>query len=301
MCLKMVMLYFEKTTNVEGHMDKVIIATDSSAYLPKEYVDQYQIPVLPLTVNWQGKSYYDGVDIQAEEFYQQLAQSKEMATTSQVTVGQFLEVFSKLMDEGKQVLYLGISTGISATVNSAIQARKELGDPENLIVMDTKIVSMALSLMVLEVARAAEQGASLKECYELAQDAYGRIGVYFTVDSLEYLHRGGRINSAKRLLGSALNLKPIMEIRDGKIELVESVISRKKSINRMVDLIEKGINGRTPVRLAPFHALAYDDMITMENIAKERFHPIEIVRSEVSPVIGSHVGPGTVSMAYMVG
>ena len=282
-------------------MDKVIIATDSSAYLPREYVDHYQIPVLPLTVNWEGKSYFDGIDIQAEEFYQQLGQSKSMATTSQVTVGQFLEVFGKLLDAGKQVLYLGISSGISATINSALQASAELGDPENLIVFDSKIVSMALSLMVLEVARAAEKGASLKECHELAQDAYGRIGVFFTVDTLEYLHRGGRINSAKRLLGSALNLKPIMEIRDGKIELVESVISRKKSLNRMVDLIEKGVDGRSPVRLAPFHALAFDDMVVMENIAKDRLNPIEIIRSEVSPVIGSHVGPGTVSMAYMVG
>jgi DegV family protein with EDD domain len=282
-------------------MNKVIIATDSSAYLPKEYVDKYQIPVLPLTVNWEGKSYYDGIDIQAEEFYQQLGQSKSMATTSQVTVGQFLEVFGKLLDAGNQVLYLGISSGISATINSALQAKVELGNPENLIVMDSQFVSMALGLMVLEVAKAAENGASLQECYQLAQDAVGRIGVFFTVDTLEYLHRGGRINSAKRLLGSALNLKPIMEIRDGKIELVESVISRKKALNRMVDLIEKGVDGRSPVRLAPFHALAFDDMVIMENLAIERMHPIEIIRSEVSPVIGSHVGPGTVSMAYMVG
>ena len=282
-------------------MNKVIIATDSSAYLPKEYVDKYQIPVLPLTVNWEGKSYYDGIDIQAEEFYQQLGQSKSMATTSQVTVGQFLEVFGKLLDAGNQVLYLGISSGISATINSALQAKAELGDPENLIVMDSQFVSMALGLMVVEVAKAAENGASLQECYQLAQDAVGRIGVFFTVDTLEYLHRGGRINSAKRLLGSALNLKPIMEIRDGKIELVESVISRKKALNRMVDLIEKGVDGRSPVRLAPFHALAFDDMVIMENLAIERMHPIEIIRSEVSPVIGSHVGPGTVSMAYMVG
>lgn len=282
-------------------MNKVIIATDSSAYLPQEYVNQYQIPVVPLTVNWEGKSYYDGIDIQAEEFYQQLAQSKSMATTSQATVGQFLELFGKLLDAGNQVLYLGISSGISATINSALQASAELGNPENLIVMDSKIVSMALGLMVLEVARAAENGASLKECHELAQDAQGRIGVFFTVDTLEYLHRGGRINSAKRMLGSALNLKPIMEIRDGKIELVESVRSRKKALNRMVELIEKGVDGRSPVRLAPFHALAFDDMVIMENLAKERLNPVEVIRSEVSPVVGSHVGPGTVSMAYMVG
>lgn len=282
-------------------MSKVAIVSDSSAYIPKEYVEKYDLTILPLTVNWQGKSLYDGVDIQATDFYQQLAISKEMATTSQVTVGQFLEVFGKLLEEGKDVLYLGISKGLSATIDSAIQAANELGNPENLIVMDTRLVSMALTLMVLEVARAAEAGASLQECKQIAEEVYPQIGVYFTVNTLEYLHRGGRINSAKRLLGSALNLKPIMQIRDGKIELVESVRSQKKALNRMVELIEKDIDGRTPVRIGPFHALAFDEMVAMEQVAVERLQPIEVIRSEVSPVIGSHVGPGTVSMAYMVG
>ena len=282
-------------------MNKVAVVSDSSAYIPQEYVDQYGLTILPLTVNWQGKSLYDGVDIKANVFYQELAKSKEKATTSQVTVGQFLEVFDKLLKEGKDVIYLGITTGLSATVVSANQARKELGNPENLVIIDSQLVSMALTLMVLEVARAAEKGASLQECKQLAEDLYPRIGVYFTVNDLQYLHRGGRINTAKRLLGSALDLKPILMIRDGKIELVESVRSQKKAITRIVDLIERDIAGRTPVRIGPFHALAYDEMIMMEELAVERFHPIEIIRSEVSPVIGSHVGPGTVSMAYLVG
>ena len=281
-------------------MNKVEIVSDSSAYIPKELVKEHNLTIVPLTVNWLGKSYRDGVDIEANDFYTQMSESKEMATTSQVTTGTFLEVFKELLDEGKDILYLGISKGLSATVDSAIAAKKELGDPENLIVWNTNLVSMALTLMVLEVARAAEKGASLQECFEVAQDAYPRIGVYFTVNNLEYLHRGGRINTAKRLLGSALDLKPIMMIRDGKIELVESVRSQKKALSRMVDLIEKDIAGRSPVRIGPFHALAYDEMIAMEKLAVEKLHPIEIIRSEVSPVIGSHVGPGTVSMAYIV-
>jgi len=284
----------------EEKMNKVAIVSDSSAYIPKEWVEKYDLTILPLTVNWQGESYYDGIDIQAAEFYQQLSESKEMATTSQITVGQFLEIFQKLLGEGKDVFYMGISKGLSATIDSALQAKKELGDPENLIVMDTKLVSMALTLMVLEVARAAEQGASLEECHQLALDAYSRIGVYFTVNRLEYLHRGGRMNTAKRLLGSALDLKPIMMIRDGKIELVESVRSQKKAIIRMVELIEKDIAGRKPVRIGPFHAMAFDEMLKMEELAKKRLQPVEVIRSEVSPVIGSHVGPGTVSMAYIV-
>ena len=281
-------------------MNKVAIVSDSSAYIPKEYIEQYNLTIVPLTVNWHGKSYYDGIDIQATEFYQQLAASKEMATTSQVTVGQFIQTFKKLLDEGNDVLYMGVSIGLSATMDSAVQAKKELGDPENLIVMDSQLVSMALTLMVLEVARAMEKGATLEECYQVAQDAYSRIGVYFTVDNLEYLHRGGRINSAKRLLGSALDLKPIMMIREGKIELVESVRSQKKALSRMVELIEKDVAGRKPVRLGPFHALAFDEMVAMEEIARERLQPVEVIRSEISPVVGSHVGPGTVAMAYIV-
>jgi DegV family protein with EDD domain len=281
-------------------MSNIAIVSDSSAYIPKDLVKKHNLTIIPLTVNWLGRTYRDGVDIEANDFYKQMAESKEMATTSQITTGAFLEVFKKLLDEGKDVLYLGISKGLSATIDSAIAAKKELGDPENLIVWNTNLVSMALTLMVLEVARAAEKGASLQECFELAQDAYSRIGVYFTVNSLEYLHRGGRINSAKRLLGSILDLKPIMMIRDGKIELVESVRSQKKALSRMVELIEKDIAGRSPVRIGPFHALAYDEMLAMEAIAVEKLHPIEIIRSEVSPVIGSHVGPGTVSMAYIV-
>ncbi len=281
-------------------MSNIAIVSDSSAYIPKDLVKKHNLTIIPLTVNWLGRTYRDGVDIEANDFYKQMAESKEMATTSQITTGAFLEVFKKLLDEGKDVLYLGISKGLSATIDSAIAAKKELGDPENLIVWNTNLVSMALTLMVLEVARAAEKGASLQECFELAQDAYSRIGVYFTVNSLEYLHRGGRINSAKRLLGSILDLKPIMMIRDGKIELVESVRSQKKALSRMVELIEKDIAGCSPVRIGPFHALAYDEMLAMEAIAVEKLHPIEIIRSEVSPVIGSHVGPGTVSMAYIV-
>ena len=281
-------------------MNKVAIVSDSSAYIPEELVKKYDLTILPLPLNWQGKTYLDGVDITATEFYTQLSASKEMATTSQVPSSVYYEAFKKLLDEGKDVILLGLSKGLSSTIDSALAAKKELGDPENLIIWDTALVSSALMFMVLEVAKAAEKGASVQECLEVAKDAYPRIGVYFTVDTLEYLHRGGRINSAKRLLGSVLDLKPVMMIRDGKIELVESVRSHKKAILRMVDLVEKDIAGRSPVRIGPFHALAYDEMIEMEKLAVAKLHPIEVIRSEVSPVIGSHVGAGTLSLAYIV-
>ncbi|QRN82153.1 DegV family protein [Chloroflexota bacterium] len=281
-------------------MKKVVIVTDSTAYLPQEIVNELGLTIVPLTLHWDGESYRDGIDIRAEEFYERLAHSETIPTTSQTTVGEFVKVFQSLLDQDYAVLVLPISSGISGTVESAFQAKKEFeGQPVE--VVDTKLVSMALGFMVMTVGRAAKAGASLEECVALAQDVYPRIGVYFTVDNLKYLHKGGRINTAKRLVGSVLNVKPLMEIRDGKIELVESVISRKKAMSRMLDLIEADVAGREPVRIGAFHAAADEDVNTLLEMAIERFHPVETVLTFVSPVIGSHTGPGTISLAYMVG
>jgi DegV family protein with EDD domain len=281
-------------------MGKIAIMTDSSAYIPKTLLDQYNIGTVPLTLHFEGKSYCDGVDITATELYTRMLTASTLPTTSQVTIGQFDEAFGKLLKEGREVFYMGISSGISSTMESAFQAQSNFPDAP-LEVMDSRLVSMALGFMVLTVARAAREGASLAECRAIAEATYPKIGVYFTVNDLVYLHKGGRINSAKRLLGSALNLKPLMEIRDGKIELVESVRSRKKAIERMLELIERRIGDTKPVRVSPFHALCLEDAQELQAVAEERFHPVENILTEVSPVIGSHVGPGTISLAFMAG
>jgi len=156
-------------------------------------------------------------------------------------------------------------------------------------------------LQVLEAAKAAKRGASLAECKQIAEEAYPKIGVYFTVDTLKYLAAGGRINSAKRLVGTALNIKPILEIRDGKIELVESVISKKKAIRRMVKMVEKNIEGKKPVRISVFHALEQEAARSLLAELKETFGAEDAILSHVSPVVGAHVGPGTISIAYMAG
>lgn len=280
-------------------MKKVAIITDSSAYLPQNIVDDLGLHVVPLTLHWDGESYRDGEDIRAEGFYDRLAVSDTIPTTSQVTVVEFSTLFQQLLDQDMAVLAMLISSGISGTVESALQAQAEFKDAP-VAVIDSQLVSMALGFMVMRVARAAQQGASLEECQALAADTFPKIGVYFTVDTLKYLHKGGRINSAKRLMGSALNIKPMMEIREGKIELVESIISRKKAMRRMLELVEADVDGREGVRIATFHAAAEEDCADLMEMAIDRFHPVETVTTYVSPVIGTHTGPGTLSMAYMV-
>jgi len=281
-------------------MNKVAIVTDSTAYLPQEYLDAYGISVVPLTLNWDGTSYRDGIDIKPDEFYTRLAKSDTLPTTSQSTVGDYSEVFSKLIAEKHDVLALPISSGISGSVNSAIQAAK-LFPQAKIEVLDTRLVSMALGFQVLAAARAAVDGASLEECAKIAREAYTHIGVYFVVDTLKYLHAGGRIGGAKRFMGTALRIKPVLEIRDGKIEAVKSVITMNKAIEAMIELVEKDIAGRKPVRVSVFHALAEEQAVKLLATIKQRFGAEEAILSYVSPVVGSHVGPGTLSIAYMAG
>lgn len=281
-------------------MNKVAIVTDSSAYLPQKYVEQYGLRVIPLTLHWEGASYRDGVDIQAGEFYTRLEKASSLPTTSQIPISDFEVVFRELLDKGFDVLSLGISGGISGSVQSAYQAR-DMFPAGRIIVHETKLVSMALSFQVLTVARAAQEGAGLEECLRVAEEAYNHIGVYFTVDTLKYLAAGGRIGSAKRLLGTALSIKPVLQIRDGKIELVESVISKRKAVERMVNLVERDIAGRSPVRISVFHANLPDIAQELQDRLVKQFNAVEAILSEVSPVVGSHVGPGTISVAYMAG
>jgi DegV family protein with EDD domain len=281
-------------------MANVMILTDSTAYLPDEIIEKYPIEVIPLTLIWEGKSYKDGVDITPDEFYIKLSGSDSLPKTSQVSVHEYQEKFQKLVDQGYEVLNLGLSSEISSSFFSAVTAAKSF-ESDKVVVIDTKLVSMALGFQVLTAARAAQSGATLAECKAIAEDAYHKIGVFFTVDTLKYLAAGGRINSAKRLLGSALNIKPILEIRDGKIELLESVISKKKALRRMVSLVEKGIDGRKPVRLSVFHALDHEAALLLQAEIKNLFNPEEEILSFVSPVVGAHVGPGTIAIAYMAG
>jgi len=281
-------------------MKKVVVMTDSSAYLPQQYVDELGIVVLPLTLNWDGVNYRDGVDILPDEFYTRLAKSSTLPTTSQTTVHDYSTAFQKLLDEGNAVLALPISSGISGSYQSAMQAKALFKDAP-LEVIDTRLVSMALSFQVLAAARASRNGATLEECKQIALQAYDHIGVYFVVDTLKYLHAGGRIGGAKRLLGTTLDIKPILEIRDGKIEAVKSVRSINKALDAMVQLVESDINGRKPVRISVFHALAEDKAQDLLKITTQKFNAEEAILSYISPVVGSHVGPGTISIAYMAG
>lgn len=281
-------------------MSQVALVTDSTAYIPKDLAEKYQITTAPQVLIWGDKTYRDGVDIQPEEFYTRLKTATVMATTSQVTIASFKDIFSSLLDDGKDVLAVLISEKLSGTIDSAVQAREMLPGAA-IEIVDSRSTAMALGFQVLSAARLAAQGASLADCKAEAEKATQHTGVVFAVDTLEFLHRGGRIGGGSRFLGTALQLKPILEVTGGQVEAIERVRTRSKSLQRVVEIIEERIAGRTPIRLATLHANAPDDAQKLIEMATERLEIEESVFSEISPVVANHAGPGTVGLAFMAG
>jgi DegV family protein with EDD domain len=281
-------------------MARVAIVTDSTAYIPQDWVKKYDLSVVPLFVLWSGEELKDGVDIYPTEFYQRLESAKEMPTTSQPTPAEFHKVYQTLAEKGHDILSIHISSKLSGTVDSAIQAKAMLPEA-NIEVFDSLSASMETGWHVLAAAKAAMRGASLAECKAMAEKAQANSGILFMVDTLEFLHRGGRIGGAQRFLGTALNFKPILEIQDGAIEALERVRTKRKALDRLMELIEERIDGRKPVYLSSIHANAAE---TAEEVLEQlaaRVKPVETAITEVSPAIGTHTGPGAIVLSYLAG
>ncbi len=283
-------------------MSKIALVTDSTTYLPPELAQKYNISVAPQVLIWGDQTYLDGVDIQPSEFYAKLKTAKEMPTTAQVSVASFHETFQKLVEQGSDVLALLLSAKLSGTIQSAVQAKDLMGSAgEKVHVIDSHSVAMALGFQVLTVARAIEKGASVKDAIALAEKSRDYTGVFFAVDTLEFLHRGGRIGGAQRFIGTMLNMKPILEIQDGRVEGIERIRTKAKAHERLLELTVEKVNGRSPVHLATLHANAAEDAKALLVRAEQVLHPIESVFTEVSPVVGTHAGPGTIGLAFMAG
>ena len=281
-------------------MSKVAIVTDSTAYIPADLVNQYQIQVAPQVLIWGNETFRDGIDIQSAEFFARLKTAKQLPTTSQVNPRTFFDIFKKLMEEDYQILAVLLSTQLSKTIDSAKQA-VEMLPGATVEIVDSRTTAMALGFTVLAAARAVESGASLKEARAVAENARGNVGVVFAVDTLEFLHRGGRIGGANRFLGTALSIKPILEVTGGRVEAIEKVRTRSKSLSRVVEIIAERSAGRTPLHLATLHANAPEDARHLLEEASKLMNPVESIFTEVSPVVANHAGPGTVGLAFMAG
>ena len=282
-------------------MDRFVVVTDSTANLPPELVSEYDVPIIPLTVHWGEETYLDGVSLDAPTFYQWLQEREAFPTTSQPSPGAFIEFFQGVAEKYGTTNILGIfiSSELSGTLASAIQAQADLPDL-NIELVDSRSTSMGLGMQVLTAARAAREGQPMEVAVERVQHVRDNMYIIFAVDTLEYLHRGGRIGGAARLLGTALNLKPVLHLEDGKVMPLEKVRMRRKSLQRVVEIVKERVDGRRLVEAAIIHAQAGEDADLMEGWLKELFTPEVMYKTILTPVVGTHAGPGTIGIAFYV-
>lgn len=276
---------------------KVAIATDSVSNLTPKLVKQYDINVIPQVLNWEGNTYHDGIDITQSEFYQRLATAKELPTTSQPSVGEFKEFFEKIAKGCESILCITISDNLSGTLDSARGAQQLVKDVP-IEVIDSRSASMGQGFIVLAAARALKEGASLAEAADIARRLVPITKAVFVVDTLEFLHRGGRIGGAKRLFGSVLSIKPILHLDDGQIEPLENVRTKRKALSRALEIIEADTAGKGPLHVAVIHASNPGEAEQFRREVVDRLKPVEVVETELTPAIGTHTGPGLVGLAY---
>jgi len=277
-------------------MNKIAFITDSTAYLSPAFVKENEITVIPLNLHWDDTNYRDSVNITPSKFYEMLAKSKTIPTTSQPTYGEFEVIIKELSQTNEAIIAVLISSGISGTVDSALMAQKHLSDIA-LEVVDSKTTSAGLALLVKALVGARSKGANSAEIVALANKIIDNMGIFFMVDTMEYLYKGGRIGGASRFLGSALDIKPILFLtKEGKIDALEKVRTKKKAVQRLMDLAVEKAAGKK-ARVGVIHAQVPDDAEQVKQALAQRMDCVEMEVYELSPVIGTHVGPGTLGIA----
>ena len=276
---------------------KVAIMTDSVANLTPEVIAEHDIYVIPQILNWEGKTLLDQIDITTAEFYERLPKSKELPKTSQPSPGQFTEHFQKVAEGAESIVAVFVSAALSGTIQSAHLGAEAMGDYP-IEIVDSRSASLGLGLLAVAAARQAAAGDDYRAVAEYVRGLVPRMRVMFVVDTLEYLHKNGRIGGAKRLLGSMLSIKPVLQLEDGQIEPLASVRTKSKAIAHMLDIVLGEIKDKQHVHAGVIHALAPSDAAYIKQQVLEAARPEEMLINELTPVIGANVGPGVVGMGY---
>jgi DegV family protein with EDD domain len=277
-------------------VSNVRIVTDSACDLPPAVADELGIEIVPLTIRIDGAEFTDRVELTPAEFWAKCSTAAELPSTAAPAPGQFEEVYRRLAAEGAtSIVTINLSAALSATMQSAELAARSVSDTIKVSVVDSQQVTLGLGLVVLAAARMARAGASHDEIVAATTDLASRTKVWGALDTLENLKKGGRIGGAKALLASALAIKPIIEVRDGKVEQGGKQRTRSKALAFLVDTLREAGDIES---LMVLHADCSDVDTFLEML---RLHFTgEIVVGEIGPVVGSHAGRGTIGIAYSV-
>ena len=275
----------------------IALVTDSTCDLPAEILAKYQIEIVPLTVHFDEDTYYDKVDLDSEEFYKMMESAADLPTTSQPSVGLFMDKYQKLAEEYDQVISIHLSSALSGTCESARLAAAQLDDL-NVEIIDSKSTSTGLGFMVLLAAKMIKEGKNLEEIKDKILKEREKITIYFTVNELSYLEKGGRIGKAQAFLGSIFNFNPILELSaaTGEITPKEKIRGYKKTNQKMIDLALNAAEGSEKVNFAYIYGKDSDNYQQLKELfeadlkAQDNFE-YQLLENKIGTVLSSHTGP----------
>ncbi len=279
-------------------MERIALVTDSTCDLPKEIIEQYNIHVVPLNVIFGEKNYRDGVDIDSEQFFQMLNTATHHPRTSQPAPGDFVTVYERLQDYD-QIISIHLSSKLSGTFESAMLARNLLPNL-SITLIDSQSASIGLGWVVLLAARAIAAGKSKEEVVAIAERAAGEQRILLTVESLEWLHKNGRIGKASALLGGLLNVRPVLHIEEGVIAPYNKQRGKMgKVLQNMVESMTTMVDPRQPVYIGIVHAVSGEMAEYAAGLLQNTYTVKELIVGPVGPVIGVNTGPGTVGFVVL--
>ena len=272
------------------------ILVDSASSIPVPLAQQLGLHWIPMKVSFGEETYLDGVNLDSSDFYDRLATSSVLPTTSQPSAGDFLALFRELTADGSELLCVLISHQLSGTLSSAEAARDMLPDC-SIHIFNTLSVSIGQGLIAMAAAQMASAGQPIEAILARLERMRAQMRVYFVVDTLEFLQRGGRIGGAAALVGTLLKVKPVLHLQNGRIEPLEKVRTKQKAIERMLELMQEQVPADCPVWAGVAHTNASQEAAQLEAVMRSRFNCQTMLVGDAGPTIGTHAGPGVVGIA----
>ena len=275
-------------------MSKIALVTDSTCDLPESVVKDKNITVIPLNVHFGDETFLDGIDLQSNEFFEKLSTSEIHPQTSQPSVGRFVETYNDLLKKHDSILSLHISSKLSATYNSALQAQKEIGN-EKIKVIDSMNGTLGLGAIVHHIADLNQKGESFENLVKEAENIIPNAIFMGLVPTLEYLAKGGRIGKARAFMGSLLKIKPILSAVDGEIQSV----GKARTLIKGMDFIVEEMKNRKISKLFIVHANHEERANLLKEKTKDLIDPKDVIIAEFGPVVGTHLGPGAFGVGFI--
>ncbi len=274
------------------------IVIDSTSDVTDEIIKKYNLKVVPLTVNFEKESYLDKIELSTKEFFEKLAAADKLPTTTLVSPGAFVEAFSEILLEGDQVLGLFLASEFSGTYDSARMAKDMIGSGD-IHIIDTRSVCLGSFALILEAIELVEQNKAIEDIVEILEKLREKIIAVAALDTLKYLEKGGRLSKGQAVVGSLLNVKPIIAIVDGKIQVIEKIRGKNKAVKWFDEWIEKNNYDLSDKSVLLFHGRAYEQLKLLRETIEEKYKIKSIIEQEIGAVIGTHAGPGVLGIGFL--